>query len=159
MLIFKVSKCTNPYCNCLENFMNKCISARKDIWCQPNSLFFCHYKWLSYFQQFSKSKSYLSWQLLWQVSARCNLKQSRKQSLNNKVFNGNGDRSLTTVMLCLTQEDLRGNSLNKYLQLKEYTCIQSMCPVSWKYVRSENSVMLNTSQKHTQKIPPRNFSL
>lgn len=98
--------------------MSKCISARKDIWCQSNSLFFCHYKWLSYFQQFSKSKSYLSWQLLWQVSARCNLKQSRKQSLNNRVFNGTSDRSLTTVMLCLTPEDFRGNLINKYLQLR-----------------------------------------
>lgn len=78
---------------------------------------------LPIFNSFSKSKSYLSWQLLWQVLARCNLKQSRKQSLNNKVFNGNSDRSLTTVTLCLTPEDLRGNLLNKYLQLKEYTCI------------------------------------
>lgn len=139
-----MSKCTDPYCNCLENFMNKYISARKDIWCQPSSLFSVTINGFPIFNSFSKSKSYLSWQLLWQVSARCNLKQSRKQSLNNKVFNGNGDRSLTTVMLCLTLEDLRGNSLNKYLQLKEYTCIYSMCPGSWKYVRSENSVMLNT---------------
>lgn len=120
MLILNVSKCTNPYCNCLENFMSKYISARtKDILCQSNSLFFSvTINGFPIFNSFSKSKSYLSWQLLWQVSARCNLKQSRKQSLNNKVFNETGVRSLTTVMLHLTPEDLRGNLLNKYLQLR-----------------------------------------
>lgn len=69
---------------------------------------FYHYKWLSYFQQFFKIKviSQLTTSLAsFSFSTQCNLKQSRKQSLNNEDFNGNGDRSLTTVTLCLTLKD------------------------------------------------------
>ena len=118
MLILKVSKCTNATAIVWKTSWASTFQQEKTFDASQILLFFCHYKWLSYFQQFSKSKSYLSWQLLWQVSAWCNLKQSRKQSLNNRGFNGTGDRSLTTVMLCLTPEDLRGNLLNKYLQLR-----------------------------------------